>query len=187
MSALTYLRYKTTKKHKNGEDSFYIVFHNFKYNWKRINADKSESWWCREVDEKFPDKKCSATLNTIPVEKGMQVQKINNRKVFKEDSANIVELISSLHNHKPNMDEVQQAVVDSLATMQLRASTENLTPGDIYRQEQAKLTVKLGSTELAASLPELTQISTTLYNRKHEKNIIFSVFIFISMRIYVHI
>jgi N-glycosylase/DNA lyase len=117
----------------------------------------------------------------------MQVQKINNRKVFEEDSDNLVELISSLHNHKPNMDEVQQAVVDSLATMQLRASTENLTPGDIYHQEQAKLTVKLGSTELAASLPELTQISTTLYNRKHEKNIIFSVFIFISMRIYVHI
>ena len=143
-------------------NSDFIIFCELKYNHKRINKDGTRSWSCREA-------KFSATIITSE----SVVSKINNH-MYDEDAEDVLqgrigEVVGDCHVHPKNMDDVQFAIHRALANMKIRSTEENLSAGEIYRQEQRKLIQSLGSEVEASSLPTYRSVQTRLYNSKHQK------------------
>jgi hypothetical protein len=141
------------------------VFHQYKYNWRRLNGDSTEYWNCRDKSENGVP--CGATITT----KFDQVTKIN-KMMYSDTSIAVLDntldqTVKASHNHEPTKKEEIVPIEGAMANMALRASSENIAIGEIYRQEQTKLVQSLGSEAAAAALPPLRSIQTRLYRAKH--------------------
>jgi hypothetical protein len=73
------------------------------------------------------------------------------------------------HNHKPNRTEEQIEVRNSVKNMLKRAETENVSAGEIYRDEAKKRVLAKESEEAAVNLPSYREVQGSIYNRKHLK------------------
>ncbi len=76
-------------------------------------------------------------------------------------------LVAQNHNHKPNRTEDQIEVRNSVKNMLKRAETENVSAGEMYRDEAKKLVLARGSEVAAINLPSYREVQGSMYNRKH--------------------
>ena len=126
MNQLLFETEKTQRKNKLGEDVYQAIYFGFTYHYKRTNKDGSKYWFCRHSF-------CTATLNTL----GNRVQKVSNQEYNDQSPCVVGEMMKDIvendHLHDSNKSEAQREVERCVENMRLRAETENISAGEIYR------------------------------------------------------